>query len=211
MRMRRSLILFIAVAAVICGCCSKPTLSERATTPRLTKEILLHADGQDRHWVMKAGGLIREEHYLTAHGDLHVVVEYPKGVHSPQVDTKGKREDAEALTRAYWRDGKRMSVTPMVGDTVNGLDFAWWPNGNMAREAVFVMNEPSGTWKFYDLSGRLMGKGVCKDGRRWSGVFVGDPNPGADFFWTSYPMKKETYKDGSLIREEEFLKELKSE
>jgi hypothetical protein len=205
------LILFSVIAAVVFGCSSNPTNSEQANTATLTKEVLLHEDGQDRHWIMKAGNLIREEHYLTAHGDLHFVVEYPKGVRNPQVDSKDVKENAEAVTRGYWRNGKRMSATPQVGEKANGQDFAWWPNGNIAREALFVMGKPSGRWKFYDQSGIPVGEGTHEGGRRWSGVFVGSENPGADFFLTMYPMKKKTYKDGNLVQEEEFLKELRAE
>jgi hypothetical protein len=208
---RPTLILFSAITAAVCSCGSKPTVPEQPKTATLTKEVLLHEDGQDRHWIMKAGGVIKEEHYLTAHGDLHFVVEYPKGVHSPQVDSKGEREDTEAVARGFWRSGKRMSVTPQVGEKANGQDIAWWPNGNIAREALFVMGRPSGTWKFYDQSGEAVGEGTYQDGKRWSGVFTGSENPGADFFLTMYPMKKKTYKDGNLVHEEEFLKELRAE
>ena len=171
----------------------------------------MREDGQDRHWVMKTGALIKEEHYLTAHGDLHFVVEYPKGVHSPQVDSKGEKENAEAIAKGFWRNGKPMFVTPQVGEKANGQDFAWWPNGNIAREALFAMGTPSGKWKFYDQAGKLVGEGTYKDGKQWSGVFTGSENPGADFFLTLYPMKKKTYQDGNLVREEEFLKELRTE
>jgi len=176
----------------------------------LTKEVLPHEDGIDRHWIMKSGDLIKEEHYLTAHGDLHFIVEYAKGVPSPQVDSSGAKEGAEAVVRGFWRNGKRMSVTPQVGEKANGQEFAWWPNGNIAREAQFAMGAPSGTWGFYDQSGKLVGEGIYQNGERWRGLFIGSDSPGADFL-TMYPMKKKTYQDGKLVREQEFLKELSAE
>jgi hypothetical protein len=211
MRTRPTFLLFGAIALAMCGCGSKPKSSEHPKTATLTKEVLLREDGQDRHWVMKADNVIKEEHYLTAHGDLHFVVEYPKGVQSPQVDSKGPKEDVEAVAKGFWRNGKPMSITPQVGEKANGQDFAWWPNGSIAREAQFAMGARIGTWKFYDQAGKLVGEGTYKDGKRWSGVFTGSENPGADFFLTMYPMKKKIYQDGNIVREEEFLKELRTE
>ncbi len=211
MSTRLTLVLFSTVTIALCSCGSGPKPSEQPKTPTLTKEVLLREDGQDRHWVMKADNVVKEEHYLTAHGDLHFVIEYPKGVHSPQVDSKGAKENAEAVAKGFWRNGKPMSVTPQVGEKANGQDFAWWPNGSIAREAHFAMGTPTGTWKFYDQAGKIVGEGTYKDGKRWSGRFTGSENPGADFFLTIYPMKKKTYQDGNIVREEEFLKELRAE
>src|SRR6059036_884137 len=103
-----TLILFSAIAAGVCSCSSKVKVSGQPKGVSLTKEVLLREDGQDRHWVMKAGSLIKEEHYLTAHGDLHFVVEYAKGVLSPQVDSTGEQEKAEAVTKGFWRNGRLM-------------------------------------------------------------------------------------------------------
>ena len=186
-------------------------VAEQPRTEPLTREVLLHEHGQDRHWVMKVGGLIKEEHSLTAHGDLHFVAEYAHGVHTPQVDSMGEKENAEAIVKGFWRNGRPMSTTPQVGEKVNGQDFAWWPNGNIAREASFVMGMPSSTWMFYDQAGKLVGEGTYKDGKRWNGVFTGSERPGGDFFFTMYPMKKKAYQDGNLVREEDFLDELRAE
>src|SRR5262245_23840724 len=99
-------ILLGSIAAATCSCNSKPRIPEQPKSVALTKEVLLHEDGQDRHWVMKADNLIKEEHYLTAHGDLYFMIEYPKGVHSPQVDSKREKENAEAIAKGFWRNGK---------------------------------------------------------------------------------------------------------
>src|SRR6185503_6132839 len=47
---------------VLCGCSSAPK----------SREVLLRRDGQDRHWIVRRHGVVVEEHYLTAHGDIPV-------------------------------------------------------------------------------------------------------------------------------------------
>jgi len=199
----QSFVLVVTAGLVLFSCSSRPSVSS------LKKEVLLQEDGQDRHWVMRADGMIMEEHYLTAHGDLHVVVEYPKGVHNPQVDARGEKENVESVVKGFWRNGKRMSATPQVAEKANGRDLVWWPSGSIAREALFVMGTPTGTWKFYNESGQVLWEGTYKNGKRWSGTFIGSERPGADFFLTMYPMKKITFGGGVLLHEEEFLKELR--
>ncbi len=102
-----------------------------------------------------------------------------------------------------------MSATPQVAEKANGRDLVWWPSGSIAREALFVMGTPTGTWKFYNESGQVLWEGTYKNGKRWSGTFIGSERPGADFFLTMYPMKKITFGGGVLLHEEEFLKELR--
>jgi hypothetical protein len=211
MRTAPTFLFFSAIAIAVSSCSSTPKSAEESKRATLRKVVLLREDGRDRHWIMKAGDLIKEEHYLTAHGDLHFVLEYPKGVQSPQVDCKGAKANAEAVARGFWQNGKPMSVTPQVGEKANGQDFAWWPNGSIAREAHFAMGTPTGTWKFYDQAGKLVGEGIYKDGKRWSGILTGSENSGANFFLTAYPMKTTTYVDGNIVREDEFLKEFKVE
>src|SRR5690242_7945206 len=89
---------------------------------KLSKEVLVHQDGTDRHWLVKSNGVIIQEHGLTAHGDLHLLIEYPKGVRAPQLDASTKDTNIESVAIMFWRDGARMSRTPMVGEAPNGHD-----------------------------------------------------------------------------------------
>lgn len=202
-------LLTALLATLCCGCNSTRKPSEqKAVAATRTKEVLLQVDGEPRHWVIRSGGLIVEEHYLTAHGDLHYVVEYPKGVRNPQVDSPQKEKDVESAVKGFWPNGKPMSVTPCSGERPNGRDLVWWPSGSLARKSLFVMGSPTGAWKFYDESGRLVGTGIYENGKRRNGIFVGNEHAGADFFVTTYPMKKQTFENGVLKHEEDFVKEL---
>ena len=111
----------------------------------------------------------------------------------------------------FWRNGKQMSTTPQIDQKPNGQDFAWWPNGNLAREAVFALGSPTGTWKFYDELGKFVGEGTYKDGKRYQGTFIGSDASGGGFFFTSYPMKLQTFSNGGSLSEEIFLNESKIE
>jgi len=201
-----SYLLVMASAAPLCCGCKSIQHSPRHedNLAETTKEVLLQEAGQDRHWVIRAGGLIMEEHGLMAHSDFHVIIEYPRGVHKPQMDPKGEIENTESLVRGFWRNGKPLSVTPHFGDKADGRDLVWWPSGNIAREALFLMGTPAGTWKFYNESGQAIGEGTYQDGKRWTGTFVGNPGPGMNFFRNQNPMIKETFDGGVLIKEEEF-------
>jgi antitoxin component YwqK of YwqJK toxin-antitoxin module len=139
------------------------------------------------------------------------VVSYPKGVHHPQVDAKNTEEGVQSVAEAFWRNGKQMASTPQIGMKANGRDRAWWPNGNLAREAVFALGSATGTWKFYDESGKFVGEGTYKNGKRYQGIFIGSDASGGGFFLTSYPMKLQTYSNGGFLNEGIFLKELKVE
>ena len=74
-----------------------------------SKEVIKREDGKDRHWVIKSNGLIVEEHGLTAHGDLHLMVEYAKGVQSPQIDALSRDTNAASVTTIFWPTGRRNS------------------------------------------------------------------------------------------------------
>lgn len=184
------------------------TLSaDGAATNSLSKEVILHEDGKDRHWLVKSNGVIIEEHGLTAHGDLHVLFEYPTGVRAPQIDAPAKDTNIQSVATMFWRGGTRMSRTPLVGEIPNGQDFLWWPNGKMFREARFVMGTPVGVWKYYDRKGGRIGEGVFQDGKRKSGMFIGGNRAGYFFFFTSYPIKQQQFENGVLKEEMDFLKE----
>ncbi len=148
-----------------------------------SREVLLRQDGQDRHWVVRHHGLIVEEHYLTAHGDIPVVIEYAKGVRTPQVDSNEKEKAGTSRVRMFWPKGQMMSETSAFDGEADGSDRVWWQSGKLARDAVFEHGEPVGVWKFYRPSGELLGEGAFKDGKRQSGVFLGLDNPGGDFFF----------------------------
>jgi len=174
----------------------------------LSKVVLQHEDGTDRHWLIKSNALIIEEHYLT--GDLHVMVRYPNGVRTPQVDAPPKDLDAnvESIATVFWSNGKRMSLTPMIGGKPNGQDFVWWPGGQLAREAHFAMGDPTGVWKFYDQQGKSVGEGTFKNGKPADGIFIGEDSAGGDFFLTDYPIRKKRYENGVVKEREVFLRRL---
>jgi hypothetical protein len=180
---------------------------ERAPT-NVAKEVLLREDGKDRHWVIKSNSVIVQEHCLTVHGDLHVMIEYPHGVKAPQVDAPERGTNAASVTTWFWPNGRRMSRTPQVGGLANGDDRVWWPSGQLAREAHFARGKPDGVWKYYDRKGRSLGEGAFALGARQSGVFFGNDNPGGAFFFTNYPMMKSRYDQGQMKEEEIWLKEL---
>jgi hypothetical protein len=205
--MRTQLHLLVAIPAIaLSGCRSKPTLpTNQHATPR-TKEVLIRENGQDRHWVIRVGGLIVEEHGLAAHGDFHLVLEYPKGVHSPQVDSKEQEENVESVMKVFWPNGTVISETQQLGQKANGRDTVWWPNGKTAREASYVRGSPVGVWKFYDISGKFVGEGSHEDGKPWRGVFVGNGRPGIDFLESGL-IEKQTFEGGVLKREETFLED----
>src|SRR5262249_1367262 len=103
---------------------------ENETVPtNAIKEVLLREDGKDRHWVIKSNSVIVQEHYLTAHGDLRVMIEYTDGVKAPQVDAPERDTNAASVSTMFWPNGRRMSRTPQVGGLANGEDRVWWPNG----------------------------------------------------------------------------------
>lgn len=186
---------FVGVGAlavfVLCGCSSGPK----------SREVLLRQDGQDRHWVVRSHGLIVEEHYLTAHGDLPVVIEYAKGVRTPQVDSQQKEKAGVSRVKMFWPKGQMMSETSALNGEAHGPDRIWWEGGKLAREAVFEHGEPVGVWRFYRPTGEFLGQGTFKDGKRRGGVFVGLDNPGGDFF---FGHKMQVFENGKMIREEDF-------
>jgi len=201
-------VVFAMVAAVLFGPLSTPEAAEAANKQtKLSKEVIKHEDGKDRHWLVKSNALILEEHGLTAHGDLHVMVEYPKGVQAPQIDAPTKDTNIESVATMFWSSGTLMSRTPMIGQAPNGQDFLWWPNGKLFREAQFVMGTPTGLWNYYDKKGKLIGNGAFQNGKRQSGLFIGDNRSGFFFFFTLYPMKQQKFENGVLTEEVEFMKE----
>ena len=210
--MNDSLRLLIAIAALIAGLSASISAAEPnesgAAPTNLIKEVLRREDGKDRHWVVRSNSMIIQEHGLTAHGDLHVMIEYTHGVNTPQMDAPKQETNAASVTTIFWPNGKRMSRTPQVGGLAHGEDRIWWPNGEIAREAFFVRGKPDGVWKYFDQKGRLLGEGTFALSARQSGVFFGKDRPGGDFFFTSYPMKKSRYEHGQLKEEEDWLKEL---
>ncbi len=207
--LRQISVVFAVVAAAHFGPRSTSAAADAATNQnKLSKEVIKREGGKDRHWLVKSNALIIEEHGLTAHGDLHLMVEYPKGVQAPQIDVPTKATNIESVATMFWPDGKHMSRTPAVGEAANGQDRLWWPNGKLFREAQFVMGTPTGTWKYYDKRGELIGKGTFENGKRQSGVFIGDDRSGFAFFFTSYPIKQQSFESGVLSEEVEFLKEL---
>jgi phosphohistidine swiveling domain-containing protein len=65
------------VAIITIGCSSLPKAGDAISNKSVQEKVVLqHANGQDRHWLMKSGGIIREEHCLSSHGDLHMVLQY---------------------------------------------------------------------------------------------------------------------------------------
>ena len=174
---------------------------------KLSKEVIAHQDGKARHWLVRSNGFIIEEHALTAHGDLPIVFEFPKGALSPQIDAPPESTNVEAVAKMFWRDGTLMSRTPMRGGLPNGEDFLWWPNGKLFREARFSMGKPVGLWKYYDKNGRPLGEGVFRDGKRQSGMFIGGNRSGYFFFFTAYPIVQQKFEDGALKEQTDFLNE----
>ena len=181
----------VMIALVLFGCSSGAE----------SREVLLRRDGQDRHWVVRRHGLIVEEHYLTAHGDIPVVIEYAKGVRTPQVDSKQKEKAGTSRVRMFWAKDKMMSETSAFDGEAHGPDRVWWQSGKLAREAVFEHGKPVGLWKFYRPSGELLGEGTFKDAKRQSGVFLVLDNPGGDFF---FGHEMQVFENGNVIRKEEF-------
>ena len=211
--MKNPLGLLIAVAAWTFGLLpttmSAAELNSSGPTPtNWIKEVLLRDDGKDRHWVIRSNSMIIQEHGLTAHGDLHVMVEYTHGVEAPQIDAPRRDTNAASVTTVFWPNGRRMSRTAQIGGLANGEDRIWWPDGHVAREAHFISGKPDGVWKYFDQTGRPLGEGTFVLGARQSGVFFGKDSPGGDFFFTIYPMKKSRYEHGQLKDEEDWLKEL---
>ncbi len=135
------------------------------------------------------------------------MVEYPKGVQAPQIDAPTKDTNIESVATMFWASGTLMSRTPMIGEAPKGQDFLWWPNGKLFREAQFVMGTPTGVWKYYDKKGKLIGNGAFQNGKRQSGLFIGDNRSGFFFFFTLYPMKQQKFENGVLTEEVEFMKE----
>jgi hypothetical protein len=204
--------LLITIAALVAGLpttmpAAEPHESAAAPT-NVIKEVLLREDGKDRHWVVRSNSMIIEEHGLTAHGDLHVMVEYTHGVRTPQIDAPKRDTNAASITTIFWPNGKRMSRTPQVGGLVHGDDRIWWRNGHIAREAHFVGGKPDGVWKYFDQKGNALGEGTFAFGARQSGVFFGKDSLGGNFFFTSYPMKKSRYEQGHLKEEQDWLNEM---
>lgn len=201
--------LSTSVLAMLSGCNSKGKQSGEVKLPaHESRVVLLQEDGEDRHWVIKNKGLILEEHGLTAHGDLHVIAEYPKGVRKPQFDAAERDETAEAVSTIFWPNGNRMCRTHIIGAKENGKDLVWWPNGNLAREADFSMGAPNGTWSFFDQAGKLVGEGTFQDGVRMTGAFIGNDRSGSDYFLSGFPMKKQIFENGAMKAEDVFLEEL---
>jgi len=198
--------LAFLTALASAGCTAKPEPRESRKVEDHTKQVLLQEGGKERHWVILSGGLITEEHYLTAHGDLHVVAEYPTGVRVPQVESPQREKDVRSVLRVFWLNAKPMSVTPRIGEKANGQELVWWPSGILAREAEFALGTPIGVWKFYDVSGRAVGEGTYQSGKRWSGIFVGNDSPGAEFILKG-DLKKQTFEGGVLTHEEGFADE----
>jgi len=138
-------------------CCrdlwSSPELADtNILQTNLVKEVILRESGMDRHWLIRSNSLIVEEHGITVHGDLPLVVEYPKGARAPQIGAFTNREpNIESIRTMFGRSGKRISRTPMVGEAANGADFLWWPNGKQFREAQFKMERQRA---FGDISTR---------------------------------------------------------
>ena len=212
MQANDALRLLIAIAALNTGLptsmsAAEPNKSGAAPTNGI-KEVLRREDGKDRHWVVRSNSMIIQEHGLTAHGDLHVMIEYLHGVKTPQMDAPNQDTNAASVTTVFWPNGKRMSRTPQVGGLAHGQDRIWWPNGQIAREAHFVRGKPDGVWKYFDQKGRPLGEGIFALSARQSGVFFGKDSPGGDIFFTIYPMKKSRYEHGQLKEEEDWLKEL---
>ncbi len=201
-------VVLVAVATAAFGLRSTSAADDAASNQKkLSKEVITHEDGKDRHWLVKSNGFIIEEHGLTAHGDLHLMIEYPKGVRAPQIDGPTRDTNAESVATMFWRGGTRMSRTPAIGETPNGQDLLWWPNGKVFREAQFVMGTPTGIWKYYDKEGGLIGKGVFRDGKRQSGLFIGDDRSGFFFFLTNHPIKQQKFENGVLKEQVDFLRE----
>src|SRR5260370_31250438 len=95
-------VVFAMVAAAFFGPLSTSEAAEAANKQtKLSKEVIKHEDGKDRYWLVKSNALILEEHYLTAHGDLHVMVEYPKGVQAPQIDGPTKDTNIESVATMF--------------------------------------------------------------------------------------------------------------
>lgn len=111
-----------------------------------------------------------------------------------------------AVCQVYWPNGQLMSKGAMVDGKVNGVEFIWWQNGKLAREAFFEMGAPSGVWKYYDQTGQFVGQGSFLFGGRCNGIFIGEDNPGPDFFLNDGSLKKQFFESGKLIKEEVFLK-----
>jgi hypothetical protein len=204
-------IVFASISILAFGPATWAADATPSVQNKVSKEVITQVDGKDRHWLIKSNAVIIEEHGLTAHGDLHVMAEYPKGVRTPQLDASAKATNVESVVTMFWRDGTRMSRTPMIGEKSNGLDRLWWPNGKIFREAEFVMGTPAGVWNYYDKEARLIGKGTFRNGTRQSGLFIGDNRAGYFFFFTNYPIKQQTFENGVLKEEKEFLKELNLE
>jgi hypothetical protein len=196
-------VVVVGVLSVLVSACGTAEGAKRQS--KLSKEVIKEEDGVERHWLVKSDGLIVEEHGLTIHGNLHLMVQYPKGVRGPQIDSPNRDTNAESVATMFYRSGTRMSRPPMVGEEPNGKDFLWWPNGKLFREARFVMGTPTGVWKYYDKEGRLVGKGRFRHGKPQSGLFVGSDRSGYFFFFTSYPIKQQKYENGVLSQETDFF------
>ena len=201
--------LMLAAAVLLAWVLSARAADAGHSQTKRSKEVLKREGGKDRHWLIKSNKLIVEEHGLTAHGDLHLMVEYSEGVQTPQIDATSKDTNAPSVATMFWPNGKRMSRTPAIGGAANGQDLLWWPNGKLFRQADFVMGIPTGVWKYWDQKGKFVGEGTYNNGKRQKGVFVGDDRSGLFFFFTSYPMKLQSFENGVLKEEHDFLKELK--
>jgi hypothetical protein len=201
--------LLISIAALISGLPASMSAAEpdesAAAPTNVIKEVLRREDGKDRHWVVRSNSMIVQEHGLTAHGDLHVMVEYPDGVKTPQIDAPKHDTNAVSVMTVFWPSGKRMSRTSQVGGSPHGEDRIWWPNGKIAREAHFARGHPDGVWKYFDQKGHQLGEGTFLFGGRQSGVFFGNDSPGGNYFFSNYPMKKSRFENGHLEEARDWL------
>ncbi len=186
------LIAVVALSTLLLSGCSPESKSN---------EVLVRQDGQDRHWIVRKDGLIVEEHYLTVHGDVHVVIEYEHGVKTPQLKSHERGGTGASRVKMFWPKGEIMSETSAFDGLPNGTDRVWWETGHLAREGSFEHGRPVGVWKYYRRSGEFFGEGSFLAGRRHDGTFVGLDNSGGNFF---FGHDLQVFKSGKMVREDKF-------